>query len=383
MKPIMKVNPRYDSELTSVLFDLEKLRYQHIEGSTPPWLFFDLKEIIHLLESIASARIEGNRTTLVSAANDVIENEKQTRNEAIKEIRNIREGIKFIEEQIKPGAPITLSHIRELHKIAVKGLKEDGSKTPGRFRTDEVEIQDSSHKPPIHNEVPALMQELVDYINEDSEAKFDILKTAIAHHRFTAIHPFDNGNGRTARLLTYAMLATQKFVDDYGMRILNPSSIFCIDRQQYYDMLAKADKGTTAGLERWCLYVAKGIEDEVSRVMKLLDKDYAVANLILPALKTAHVEKYINDEEYEILKVAIDKDIFQAGDVKPIFGSTASAGVQTSRVLASMKEKKLIMTHPKNKRRYVIRFANNYLLRNVLDRMNDNGLLPIANEPGV
>ena len=266
MKPITTVNPAYDSKLTSVLFELERLRYQDLEMTTAPWLFFDLKEIMHLLESIASARIEGNRTTLVSAANDVIENQKSTKNEAIKEIRNIREGIRFIEDTITPDTTITLGHIRELHKIAVKGLKDDGSKTPGRFREEEVKIQNSNHTPPIHNDVPRLMQELADYINEKSEAKFDILKTAVAHHRFTAIHPFDNGNGRTARLLTYAMLAKQKFVDDYGMRILNPSSIFCIDRQEYYNKLAKADGGSKSGIESWCLYVAQGIQDEVNSI---------------------------------------------------------------------------------------------------------------------
>lgn len=380
MNNIVKVNPNYDSELTSVLFELERLRYQDIEGSTPPWLFFDLKEIMHLLESIASARIEGNRTTLVSAANDVIENEKSTKNEAIKEIRNIREGIKFIEENTSPDTPISLSYIRELHKIAVKGLKDDGSKTPGRFRKEEVQIEKSKHIPPLHNEVPHLMQELVDYINEDSEAKFDILKTAIAHHRFAAIHPFDNGNGRTARLVTYAMLAKQKFVDEDGMRILNPSSIFCMDRQDYYNKLAKADNGSKAGLEEWCLYVAKGIQSEVARVMKLLDRDYAVTNLINPALKKAHTDKYINDEEYAVLKVAMDKNIFQAQDLKGIFGISPSDAVQISRVLASMRGKNLIMIHPKYKKKYVIRFANNYLLRNVLDEMNNNDLLPITNE---
>lgn len=380
MNEIIRVNPSYDSKLTSVLFDLERLRYQDIEGSTPPWLFFDLKEIMHLLESIASARIEGNRTTLVGAANDIIENEKPTKNESIKEIRNIRNGIRFIEENITSDEKITLSHIRELHKIAVKDLKEDGSKTPGKFRTEEVMTERSSHTPPLHNEVSGLMQELVDFVNDKSEAKFDILKTAIAHHRFTAIHPFDNGNGRTARLLTYAMLAQQRFVDDKGMRMLNPSSVFCIDRHEYYNKLAKADKGSKKGLEEWCLYVAEGIQDEVSRVMKLLDKDYAVANLLEPALKKAHYDKYINDDEYAILKIAMTKNIFQAQDVKSIFGTTASASVQTSRVLASMKEKKLIMVLPKYKKKYVIRFANNYLLRGVLDQMNDNGLLPITNE---
>lgn len=381
MKNIPTINPSYDSKLTSVLFDLERLRYQDIEGSTAPWLFFDLKETMHLLESIASARIEGNRTTLVSAVNDVIENEKVTKNESIKEIRNIRNGIKFIEDNIKNEGGITLGFIRELHKIAVEGLKDDGSKTPGKFRTEEVKINKSELELPLHTEVPALMQDLVDYISQDNEPKLDIIKTAISHHRFTAIHPFDNGNGRTARLLTYAMLAKQKFVDDYGMRLLNPSSVFCIDRQDYYKKLSMADTYNQKGLEGWCLYVAEGIQSEVRRVSMLLDKDFAVSKLLMPALKKAYADKYINDDEYAILRIAMEMDVFQAQDIKHLFGTSASASTQTSRVLANMREKKLIMVHPKYKKKYVIRFSNNYLLRGVLDQMNKNGLLPITDEP--
>jgi Fic family protein len=381
MNIIPKINPSFDSKLTSVLFELERLRYHDLEGSTAPWLFFDLKDIMHLLESIASARIEGNHTTLVSAANDVIENKKTVKSESINEIRNIRNGIKFIEDNVNTKGTVTLGFIRELHKIAVRNLTNDGSKTPGKFRMEEVKINKSNLKPPLYTEIPSLMQELVDYINQNNEPQLDIIKTAIAHHRFTAIHPFDNGNGRTARLLTYAMLAKQKFVDDHGMRLLNPSSIFCIDRQNYYNKLSLADTYSQEGLEEWCLYVAEGIQNEANRVSRLLDKDFAVNQLLTPALKRAYTDKYINDEEYAILCIAMEKNIFQAQDIRHLFGISASAGTQASRVLANMREKKLIMVHPKFSKKYVIRFSNNYLLRGVLDQMSENGLLPITNEP--
>lgn len=58
------LNPRLDSPLLDVLTDLEHLRRLEIRGSTPPPVFRQLKEVFHLLESLASARIEGNHTTL-------------------------------------------------------------------------------------------------------------------------------------------------------------------------------------------------------------------------------------------------------------------------------------------------------------------------------
>jgi len=379
MNEIITINPKLDSELITVLFDLERLRYQDLEGTTPPWLFFDLKEIMHLLESIASARIEGNHTTLASAANDVIESDKPTNNESLKELRNIRKGIDFIEESLEKGEIISESFIRELHKIVVNGLKDDGSKTPGKFRTENVTIKNSNHTPPEHPAVSPLMKELVAYINIVGPSKSDIIKIAIAHHRFTAIHPFDNGNGRTGRLLTYAMLARYGFIDDAGFRLLNPASIFCIDRNEYFNQLANADKCTPLGVEKWCLYVAKGIYQELERVDKLLDKKFALPKIISPSLKSAAADKVITDIEYEVLKIAIEKGIFQARDVKHLFGTTKSSAVQTSRILASMKEKRLIMSHPKHPNKYVMRFASNHLLRYVLDQMSENQLLPISN----
>lgn len=382
MKPIKTINPSFDSPLVSEIFALEKLRYVRLGGTTPPWLFFDLKEIMHILESVASARIEGNRTTVVGAAIDSLESEKPAESEDFQELRNIRKAIEFIEDAIGglDPQPITPSLIREVQKIIVDGLKRDGSKKPGAWRTEQVKISNSPHRPPEHVEVPALIRELCDYIEYNDEGKLDIIKIATAHHRFAAIHPFDNGNGRTARLLTYAMLVKSRFIDKTKRTVLNPSAIFCIDRQRYYDMLAKADTGTESGIEDWCLYVAQGITAEMDRVNRLLDRDYAVTNIIEPALRNALDSKFISQDEYEILKIAMREDIIQAQDVKHLFGSTASAAVQTSRVLANMKDKKLLMVHPNYQKKNVMRFANNYLLHDVLKAMDKNGLLVVENE---
>ena len=71
--------------------------------------------------------------------------------------------------------------------------------------------------------VDELMSELMDFIAEENGPKYDLLKAAIAHHRFVWIHPFGNGNGRTVRLLTYAMLLKAGFNANAG-RIINPDN---------------------------------------------------------------------------------------------------------------------------------------------------------------
>lgn len=382
MNPLKSINPSFNSELVSELFNLEKIRYTHLGGTTPPWLFFDLREIMYILESVASARIEGNRTTVVSAAMDSLSSDEKPSDEGLQELRNIRKAIDFIEEAFDgdDDQRITPSFIREIQKIVVTDLKHDGSKCPGDWRSCPVHITKSDHRPPEHIEIPQLIQELCDYIADNNDSKMDIIKIALAHHRLAAIHPFDNGNGRTARLVTYAMLIRAKFINKTMRTILNPSAIFCMDRQEYYDKLAAADSGKEEALEDWCLYVARGIASEMVRVNKLLDRNYAVPNIIEPALKSALDSQFISAEEHEILKIAMQKDLIQAQDVRHLFGPTASAAVQTSRVLANMRDKGLLMVHPDYQKKYVMRFANNYLLRDVLLAMDRNGLLVVKNE---
>src|SRR5690606_33768951 len=128
--------------------------------------------------------------------------------------------------------------IRELHAMAVEGLTREGDRTPGAYRTGSVAIAKSAHLPPDALHVPAYMEELIAFINRGDPPKYDLMKVALAHHRFAWVHPFSNGNGRVVRLLTYALLIKYGFrvSGDVG-RLLNPAAVFCADRDRYYSML--------------------------------------------------------------------------------------------------------------------------------------------------
>ncbi len=93
----------------------------------------------------------------------------------------------------------------------MKGLStaKEGSKTPGEYRKGFIDITGTHFLPPDDTQVQHYMEELFNFINSTNSPKYDLLKTALAHHRFVWIHPFDNGNGRTVRLLTYAMLVSK------------------------------------------------------------------------------------------------------------------------------------------------------------------------------
>ena len=373
------INPKLDSPLMTTLFSMEALRYELTTGTTPSWLFYDLKEVMHLLESLASARIEGNHTTLISAANDVVNKGRKTASEALAELANIRTAIHYIEGNIKKDSPINLEHIREIHKLTMNGLNANGSRNPGGFISIQVEITNSDCSLSLPASIQAEMQELVEYINTPNEQKYDIIKTACAHHRFTKIHPFDDGNGRTARALTYAMLIKQGFLRK-NKAIMNPSSIFCIDRKAYYDNLSAADTATEKGIEQWCTYVSNGISNELKRVHKLLDKEYVVSKIMLPALKISREDSLISMIDHSILKIAMEKDIIQASDIMHLFGSTPSDATRCSRHLAKMVGKDLLMKHPRLTKKYVMRFMNQPLLPSTLQAMGSEGLIPMENK---
>lgn len=100
--------------------------------------------------------------------------------------------------------------------MIVEGLtpppKGEGDLTPGAYRSHAVEIKGASHKPPeTQQQIDHYMLELFDFINEETSPKYDLLKMAIAHHRFMWIHPYGNGNGRVGRLFTYALLVKAGF----------------------------------------------------------------------------------------------------------------------------------------------------------------------------
>src|SRR3989344_822133 len=170
--PLKIYEPDWGSELAKTIVELEKLRVKELGGPVPPYIFFQLKNIFQIMESLGSARIEGNHTTLAEFVEKIIDQvSKDTKEESIREIFNIERAIDFIEKNISKGGKITRSHISEIHKIIVDGLTPppagEGSRYPGNLRPINVGIQSSSHIPPDKVKVPDYFEELIGFINTD------------------------------------------------------------------------------------------------------------------------------------------------------------------------------------------------------------------------
>lgn len=366
------VSPSFESPLTETLMELNHLRKLELGGTTAPWTFFQLKRAFHMLESIGSARIEGNRTTVSEYIEQKIEH-KERSSERFSEIANVESAMEFIESNISEGTEITHSFIRELHGIAVDGLTEEGDKTPGAYRSWGVKISQSEHLPPEAISVQPLMDELIDFINREDPPRYDLLKTAIAHHRFTWIHPFGNGNGRVVRLLTYAMLIKYGFNVKEG-KILNPTAVFCNDRNRYYLELSKADLGTDEGLLGWCDYVLTGVLEEVEKVNKLLDFKYLRTKVLQPTIELGLDRGYLNKTEAKILLAGLKKQEFKAADLLKEFPDMSSR--QMSHQISKMKESGFIVPLRKGARTYYVNFINNFMMRSLVQILEKEKFIP-------
>lgn len=377
------IKPSFDSQLVEYILQFEGLRKRDSveypsDRSTNPHLFFQLKRIFHLIEASMSARIEGNNTTIAQ----YIENEFErvpSKEENFIEIKNMRDIMKYIDDNIH-ALKIDRAFISDIHKMAVRDLspKNEGDKTPGIYREVEVGISKSKHVTPPPMLVGQYMDELIKFINGSTGARYDLLKIAIVHHRFLWIHPFTNGNGRTSRALTYALL--QKYGFDIGEgrvegRLLNPSAVFCNNREYYYENLSKADTGTDEGITDWCEYVTKGLIEDIEKINKLLDYKFLSEQIIYPAFEFAKERKWITDKEYKLLKKAIKEGgYFKAGDVGDAIGGHSQ---EISRQIRGLKEKEMII--PDSPRIYYVSFMNNYLIRGVIKYLGKEGFLPPEN----
>lgn len=370
------IEPTFGSTLTDLIIELDYLRKKPLGGSTHLRVFFQLKHIFHTLESIGSARIEGNNTTVAEYIETKLETNENV-SVGVKEIENIEKAMGFIEDNID-DYPINRMFLSELHKMIVKDLppppQGEGDHTPGVYRNINLKISNSSHLPPDFMKVQDYMDELLAFIEMDDSPKYDLLKAAIAHHRFVWIHPFGNGNGRTVRLFTYAMLVKTGFNVNVG-RIINPTAVFCSNRSDYYENLSKADLGTKEGILSWCEYVLKGLKEEIEKIDKLSDYDYLKKEILLPSIIHSLSREYITEIESKILKRVIELQVIQASDLKKIFAGKVSAEI--SRQIKKLINKKMLVPEKEGARKYIIRFDNNFLLRGVIKTLGEKGFLPV------
>ncbi|MBA2651846.1 MAG: Fic family protein [Tatlockia sp.] len=167
-------------------------------------------------EAITSSQLEGASTTR-HIAKEMLRTQRKPINLSEKMIFNNYQAMQFVRE-IKNEA-LTKEIILELHRILTQGTLDD-SNSVGCFRTtNDIHIWDNSdqilHTPPNYNELEERIRAICDFANsKENDYKFflhPVIKAILLHFMLAYDHPFDDGNGRTARALFYWSMANQGY----------------------------------------------------------------------------------------------------------------------------------------------------------------------------
>lgn len=369
------IEPPFSSPLTDLIIELDFLRKKRVGGTTHPRVFSQLKQIFHMLESIGSARIEGNNTTIAEYIETKID-EAGAIPDTIQEIQNMEKALEYI-DSAGDKFIVNRDFVCDLHKKAVGNLPAppngEGDDTPGFYRTGNVAIKGAQFIPPKADDVQWYMDDLFDFVNKPEKPKYDLLKVAAAHHRFVWIHPFSNGNGRTVRLFTYALLVKSGFAV-HEERILNPTAVFCSNRRNYYHQLSLADTGTDDGMFSWSEYVLTGLKKEIEKIDQLSDYSFLKTKILIPSILQSLERKFITEVESKILLRTAEEQVLKASHLTALFKGKLPQEI--SRNIARLKEKKMLVPEKEGTRRYILRFDNNYLLRAIIRSLSLNHFLP-------
>ncbi len=173
----------------------------------------------------------------------------------------------FILKYLGKEDPVTEGLIRELHKILVEGVR-GGQANPGNYRKIQNYVvnsrtRDVIYTPPPPLDVPHLMKEFAEWINAAEDVS-PILVSGISQFQFVHIHPFIDGNGRTARLL--ATLILYKTGYDFK-RLFIISEYYDKDRPSYYKAIQSV-RESGMDMTAWLEYFVTGLRSQMEEIQQ-------------------------------------------------------------------------------------------------------------------
>lgn len=189
------------------------------------------------------------------------------------EATNHRAAILELENIVRSKKPFTEQMLLKLHKIILSNISEAYA---GIYRKENVRILGARLVPPSPLKAPKLMKDFFSWLHKNPE-RLDIIElSALVHYQFVAIHPFIDGNGRTARLLMNLLLMQKGFP---------PAIVLKNDRKKYYDTLNKANSGN---IRPFILLMAQAIERSLGLYIEAIQ----------PKIKPSDIQKeYISLKE--------------------------------------------------------------------------------------
>lgn len=259
-------NFRYTNRIVNNLVEITSAREIILNSYLVPKWEVSLRRDALIRAAHASTAIEGNPLTLEEVSQLAEGREVMASRKAKQEVLNYLNVLERIERYQNVGK-VTEKSILKMHKDITKGTL-DSFEHEGNYREIQVYVGNRitgevTFMPPTPQDVPVLMGELIEWLNsDDSYGLSPVLVAGISHYEFVRIHPFVDGNGRTARALATLILHLREFdikrffaLDDY----------YDGDRMAYYAALKSVDQ-KTLDLTGWIKYFTDGVHISISKV---------------------------------------------------------------------------------------------------------------------
>lgn len=207
-------------------------------------------------EATQSSRIEGTQTNIQQAVMPE-ESVPLDQRDDWAEIQNYISAMNLAIPRMQ-NLPLSSRLIREIHAELMKGVRGK-NKQPGEFRTSQnwiggSNINDAIFVPPPFAKIPELMSDIEMFIHNPKTLLPDLLKIALIHYQFETIHPFNDGNGRTGRLLITLYLVSKGLLK---RPVLYMSDYLERHRNSYYTSITKVR--TENDITQWILFFLQGI----------------------------------------------------------------------------------------------------------------------------
>lgn len=262
----MTWTPKYTitKEILTDLTKIETVKNSFDDKPLSPVLLSSLHKTAKITQTHYSTQIEGNRLTLKQVENALYTSNKSAKNyqgHDEKEVKSYYEAINYMEKYLDSNSPFSLSFIQKVHSIV------EGSKKNIPYRDAQNAIYDSSdgalvYLPPETKDVPIMMDDLVKWVQDNINTLPTPIIAGLFHYQFVTIHPYFDGNGRTARLI--ASYIMRKF--GYGLKgIYSLEEYYAKNLGDYYKALATHPHHNyyfgrnEADLTSWLEYFIKGV----------------------------------------------------------------------------------------------------------------------------
>ncbi len=226
------------NEILKYITEIDKNRYNVSAIKLSKTVANKLRKNSKKKSSYASNKIEGNPLS-EKQVDEVIENDE--RKHFLKpeqEVRNYFLALNYLEEKAEKKEKFSKKLILDIQKLVEKGASKEkiglrGPVPPGvLFAVYDSKSGNPDYIPPEYCDIPELLNELVEYVNTTDD--HPLIVAAVVHYQLVTIHPFEDGNGRTARLLSGYVMD----INGYGFNgIGSLEEYFAYDIDEYYDSI--------------------------------------------------------------------------------------------------------------------------------------------------